>query len=348
MKLLKLIGKNIIVWTFVVSIWSILRQFGQEVIDEPEFKNTSALIFTHGILGVVSGAFFGTFQYFYHKYFYKYRSFGKALLVGAFIYTILIIILIIIGITVFSFVLQSEVHFSNYSTFLLSHEMLLVIAYLIFAGFLIHFFQEIDKKFGPGNLWRMITGEFYSPREVERIFMFLDLKSSTALAEELGHNLYSQLIQDCFKDLSIVTSHEAEIYQYVGDEVVLTWDVTSGINQANCIRSFFSFNNTLNEKAFYYYNRYKTLPKFKCGLHVGKVMMAEVGEIKREIAYHGDAINTTARIQQLCNTYEQQMLISEDLKSKLESIADLSFEFVDSCILKGKSEAIRIFSCSTS
>ena len=61
------------------------------------------------------------------------------------------------------------------------------------------------------------TRNAYELLEEKRIFMFLDLRSSTFIAEKLGHKLYSEFIQDCFLDLEVVRRHKAEIYQYVGD-----------------------------------------------------------------------------------------------------------------------------------
>jgi adenylate cyclase len=35
-----------------------------------------------------------------------------------------------------------------------------------------------------------------------------------------------------------------------------------------------------------------------------------VGDIKRDIAYHGDTLNTAARIQSVCNQYNKRFLTS--------------------------------------
>jgi len=43
------------------------------------------------------------------------------------------------------------------------------------------FMLQVNDKFGPGNLWKIITGKYYSPKEELRVFMFLDLKSSLQL-----------------------------------------------------------------------------------------------------------------------------------------------------------------------
>ena len=59
----------------------------------------------------------------------------------------------------------------------------------------------------------------------------MDLNASTTIAEKLGHIKYSEFIRDSFQDINlIVSSFNAEIYQYVGDEIVLTWQIQDGIN----------------------------------------------------------------------------------------------------------------------
>jgi adenylate cyclase len=47
---------------------------------------------------------------------------------------------------------------------------------------------------------------------------------------------------------------------------------------------------------------------FKAGLYFGKVVSAQIGDLKREIVYNGDVLNTTARIQAECNTYQRDCL----------------------------------------
>ena len=56
--------------------------------------------------------------------------------------------------------------------------------------------------------------------------MFLDMKSSTTIAEQLGHVRFYTLLNELFHEISQpVLQTKAEIYQYVGDEVVLTWEM---------------------------------------------------------------------------------------------------------------------------
>ena len=88
----------------------------------------------------------------------------------------------------------------------------------------INFVMEVSRKVGPGNLSALFTGRYRRPRIEERIFLFLDLKASTTITERLGSEKFSRLLRQCFYDLNdIVITYGAQIYQFVGDEVVLTW-----------------------------------------------------------------------------------------------------------------------------
>jgi len=109
-----------------------------------------------------------------------------------------------------------------------SPEIVFVVVHSIVAVGLSKILIEIDCKLGPGNLWKMLSGRFFKSREEERIFMFIDLQSSTTIAEKIGHLEYSKLLQNCFQDFSIVDQFRADIYQYVGDEVVVSWSPKRG------------------------------------------------------------------------------------------------------------------------
>jgi len=224
-------------------------------------------------------------------------------------------------------------------------NFLIMLAYATVVSFLFSFLKTVDRKFGPGNLWKLIIGTYYHPKEEELIFMFLDLKGSTTHAERLGHVRFSELIQDCFIDLSVVIDHRALVYQYVGDEAILYWDVEDGLHDANCLRAYFQFADRLNSRREHYQRKYGMSPEFKAGLNIGSATVLEVGEIKREISYLGDVLNTAARIQAQCNERGEELLISGPLKERFESIPDdLKLREIGTVELRGRSEAVAIFS----
>lgn len=201
----------------------------------------------------------------------------------------------------------------------------------------------VDRKLGHGNIWKLMTGQFYKPKEEERLFMFIDLKDSAKIAEQIGHMKFSQFIKDCFSDLSVVDRFRAEIYQFVGDEVVLTWCNETAFRKNNYLKAFYAFKNELKNKSSYYLDNYGIEPYFKAGVHAGLIVTTEVGDLKREISYHGDTINTAARIQGLCNQLNADLLISEEVLN-LTPDKD-QYNFIDQGLndLKGKKESARVF-----
>jgi adenylate cyclase len=215
--------------------------------------------------------------------------------------------------------------------------------YVLSADLLLVGLRQVDLLLGDGNLWRLLRGRFYTPREDEKIFMFLDLGSSTTHAEALGHITYSELIQDCFDDLGVVAETEAQVYQYLGDGVVLTWSLEDGLKDQNCIWAFLRFRERIDSRGPYYQEKYQRRPRFTAGLHMGKVVVTEVGRHKKEIAYHGDTINTAARIQGQCKPLSADLLISRTLAETL-GVCDLPLQDLGDVRLPGKERSLGLVS----
>jgi class 3 adenylate cyclase len=181
--------------------------------------------------------------------------------------------------------------------------------------------------------------------EVDRIFMFLDIRSSTQIAEQLGHVKYFELLNDFFSDISEpVVQHEGEIYQYVGDEVVITWPLERGLTEARCVNCFFAIRDTIEQHRQTYLDRYGLVPTFKAGLHHGRVTTGSVGRVKKEVVFSGDVLNTTSRIEGLCNRYQVDLLVSQVLLDRVPQDRGHSIREIGSFTLRGKQEEVRLFS----
>ena len=74
-------------------------------------------------------------------------------------------------------------------------------------------------------------------------------------------------------------------------------------------------------------------------------MVAEVGEIKNAIAYHGDVLNTAARIQKKCKQYQSQVLATQEFAEKLRQNQNgYQIDLIDEVTLSGKMKPVKIFS----
>lgn len=203
---------------------------------------------------------------------------------------------------------------------------------------------QIRRLHRPGDLIKYVTGRYHLPEEVNKIFLFIDLKSSTAIAEKIGNTKYSSFLIDYFHDMTgAILMSKAEIYQYIGDEIILTWSFENGIKDARCINSFYDILTSIEMKKATYLKKYGVYPEFKAALHSGRVSVTWIGTIKKEIVYHGDVLNTTARIQDECNKLQQKFLVSEYMLQNVVLPEYLRSEFVGELQLKGKEKKVKIF-----
>jgi adenylate cyclase len=222
-------------------------------------------------------------------------------------------------------------------------EMIVLLAFVlaVYAGMV--FFLEINRMLGHDALMRFIRGKYRRPTQEDRIFMFLDLKASTTIAERLGSRYYL-LLNDFFHDISLpVMMTRAEIYQYVGDEVVLTWQLDAGLRDANCLRTYSLIQDAVAGRADEYMRRYGMVPEYKAGLHCGVVVSAQIGDIKREIVYNGDVVNTASRIQEQCGELGEDLVISDDLMRLVELPDDFTAEPLGHIELKGKEQPVELW-----
>lgn len=315
-----------------------------QILQLPGLSRLRPIIIVAIIFGILYGIILGLAEYYLEKTFYRKKSLGKIILfntvltLGVLALLLSFVRLILVDLLMASYV--EEYPLSNKSW---EYFFAILAIYYLFMTLLINFINQVNKKYGHGVLLPLLLGKYRRPREEERIFMFMDLRSSTTLAEKLGHLRYSSFIRDSFMDINnVVSSYDSEIYQYVGDEIVMSWRMPDGIRNASCIHFYFACVEEFLKRASYYQDQYGLLPEFKAGVHGGMVTAVEIGNIKRDIAYHGDVLNTAARIQGLCNEYGQQLLISTELLGKIDLTGTLQVETLGRVMVKGKEYVVEI------
>ncbi len=205
---------------------------------------------------------------------------------------------------------------------------------------------QVRRYIGRGRLFNFITGKYIHPTWETNIFMFVDLKASTTIADHLNSSIYSEFIRDFISDISEpIYVFNGRIYQYVGDEVVVYWPLSkSKRKNTRPIHCFVGMLQIIESKADRYEEKYGVRPQFKAGLHGGPIIVAEVGELKKEIAFHGTVINTAARIQQKCNELSTNFLISEFVREHAALSPDYIPFSEGKFLLKGKVEEMELFS----
>lgn len=211
-------------------------------------------------------------------------------------------------------------------------------------SFLMNFLVQINDLLGKGVLLSYVTGRYHKPKIEERFFMFLDLESSTTIAETIGPVKYHEFMNSYFFDINDpIIESKGEIYQYVGDEVVISWKKNNGIKDVNCIKCYFDIRDKIDSLQQIYIKEFGLIPGFKAGIHFGEVVIGEVGDSRKEIVFHGDVMNTASRIQGQAKVLNKQLLISEDALKQLELNSKYKTMELGSSKLKGKEIETMVF-----
>ena len=205
------------------------------------------------------------------------------------------------------------------------------------------FWLNISRKMGAGVMRNWLLGKYREPRQEERLFLFLDVKDSTRLAETLGDAKFSGLLRDFFNDLTIpLLETRGEVSHYIGDAAVITWRMRKGITGENAIRFFALMQLEIEKQSGTYLKRYGVVPEFKAGAHCGNVIATEVGDLKSEIVFHGDVLNTVSRVQGYCNELQKPFLVTEELMRTVAYTRQSAMQIGDFS-LRGKSDEVTLY-----
>jgi adenylate cyclase len=342
------IGRVAFITVCYIAINMLIAFYNESLLNSPFSAGPSDLfdhnrqLFSNFLIGLLAGILGGTMLVFINSKIFRKRSFRYAILATAIGY-ILVFVIVVVTVTIINIRIEfgSELPLKSMSAQVL--EIVLdqsVISYFVLWGaitMMTLFLLQVNDKFGPGILIKFLIGKYHLPKEESRIFMFLDMRSSTTIAEKIGNAAYFNLLSDVYIDITdIILKNAGEIYQYVGDEVVISWTENRGSRNANCLRCFFQIQQRLKELGPSYIEKYGVAPEMKAGIHYGSCTAGEIGSIKKDIVYSGDVLNTTARIQGQCNNYKVNLIISDSCFDLLQTSEAYQSVSLGSIELRGK------------
>ncbi|TNE56273.1 MAG: adenylate/guanylate cyclase domain-containing protein [Bacteroidetes bacterium] len=302
------------------------------------------LLIRGGIMGVVLVASMLLVEY-YLKGRFRQKRFAFIVMVRALLYTLVITVwLLIINMIWLHLSLglslgAAALGYLGGKSFLIN-LVTVFLALVMMLGVL-----QVNSLHRKGELVNFILGKYHQPREVRRIFAFIDLKDSTTIAEKLGHLQFGLFLKDYYSDITdAIRQTEGEIYLYVGDEIILSWPMEKGLRHNNAVRCFFLMRDYMESVKERYIRKYGFYPRFKTGIHGGPVIVTWVGELKKEIMYLGDVLNTASRIQESCKRLGKDCLISQGVLDRLEDPHQLDTLFLEETSPRGKEQLVRIYS----
>jgi adenylate cyclase len=227
------------------------------------------------------------------------------------------------------------------------HHLLYALPFFAVVAITIQFVVQMNRIIGANVLRYFMAGVYHRPTAEERIFLFLDLEGSTQLAERLGSARYFELLRRWVDDLTDpVLETEGEIYQYAGDEVVITWPIEAGVRAANCVRCFFGVRQAVERCASRYEKDFGAVPRFRGGLHGGMVTAGEIGDLRKQIVFVGDILNTAARLEEHAKRAGLDLVASQALLDRMRLPSDVGATGCGDLALRGKDSRVIAYSLS--
>lgn len=203
---------------------------------------------------------------------------------------------------------------------------------------------RVRDLIGSETFTSLVLGRYHRPVSEERVFLFLDLVGSTTYAEQHGDLAAQELLKDVFAAIAEpVRCHRGQVDDYIGDQVIVSWPLMRGIERARCVACIFAIRETLDRDRERWRARFGLVPMLRAALHGGSVVTAEVGVDRHKIAYFGDVMNATARLEGLCRETGRSVLVSDAVLSRLPTLPNgIEAEALGAYHLRGRSETMAV------
>lgn len=217
---------------------------------------------------------------------------------------------------------------------------------LVCAAFI--FVIRMRDLLGAGTFSKLMLGRYHRPVSEERAFLFLDVVGSTAYAETHGDFAAQELLKAVFAAIAEpVRRHRGQVDDYIGDQIIVSWPLERGTENARCVACAFTIRAVLQRDRHLWIQRFGHVPELRAALHGGSVVTAEVGVDRHKIAYFGDVMNATARLEGLCRETGRAVLISGDLLGRLSFLPRyISVEDIGGHHFRGRNEVMKVHSLS--
>ena len=219
----------------------------------------------------------------------------------------------------------------------------IAIAYSVIFLFLINLVLGIANIIGPRAFRNFITGRYNTPVEENRFVLFVDIAGSTGLAERLGGVGIHRLLDRTFRLLTApVVDYRGEVLDYVGDEVIVTWQEGGGAVDFRPLRCFMAMREELARASGQLQREFGVVPRIRGSLHFGPVIIGEIGDVKRAIVFNGDVMNTAARLEELSRNVDGGFLASRAAMQQFAGEPPFAVHDLGRLPIRGRADGIDV------
>lgn len=184
----------------------------------------------------------------------------------------------------------------------------------------------LGRYFSPDIRKEIESSEFdllqQAGREQQVAVLFTDIKGFTQLSEQMQPADVVEVLSEYQKRMvGPIFTNKGTVDKYIGDAVMATFGTpesrgNDAQNALDCARAMQVSLRQWNRE-----RKEKDLPEIehRIGIHVGPSIVGNIGgEERMEFTVVGDTVNVASRICDACKTHGRDVLISEDLRLRLD------------------------------
>lgn len=179
--------------------------------------------------------------------------------------------------------------------------------------------------------------------------MFTDLAGFTSISEAYSAERVTYLLNRHFTDMTdIVLDHHGTVARFIGDAIMAMWGAPlDDEDQAyRAVAAAIAMQEGMHHLRAAFKREGLPPIEMRVGVHSGSAIVGNLGSAKRfDYTAIGDDVNLSARLEGTNKLYGTNILVSRETVERID--ARILFRWVDRVIVKGKSQAVDIFTpCS--
>ncbi|CCQ73429.1 CHASE2 domain-containing protein [Magnetospira sp. QH-2] len=182
--------------------------------------------------------------------------------------------------------------------------------------------------------------------------MFSDIRGFTTLSEKFDAQGLTVLINKLLTPLTnIVLEHKGTVDKYMGDCIMAFWNapLDDPEHAKNCIKSGMVMNaamDDINAKLrgeFEAEGKTHDDLKMGIGINTGDIVVGNMGsDLRFDYSCLGDSVNLGSRLEGQSKTYRVDIVLGENTVAQVDDLPILEMDLIK---VKGKKEAVRVFTC---
>ena len=103
-----------------------------------------------------------------------------------------------------------------------------------------------------------------------------------------------------------------------------------------------AMRDALVEAAGQFEREFGAVPKIRGSLHFGPVIIGEIGDVKRAIAFNGDVMNTAARLEELSRNVDGGFIASRAAMERFASAPPFAVRDLGRLPIRGRADGIDV------